>query len=253
MMSNASVAAGGEAQSNAEGLFRLENVPTGEVVVRGYDGTHAVSTVTVQVSECDALAPVTLTMSAGGSIAGVVRRSDGTPLAGAKLTLSHRSIGFVNTLSDAEGRYRFDQIPPVVVRLEVQEAGRHTATNFQVNEGEMIEKDLTLFGTGSGELRGRITAGGMPLPGAQVLVACNRGPGGMDLFYARTGEDGTYRLPEMPDGAYMVLLSSTTQFRGVHIRSGSSETVDLDAATRPQRVAAPEQPEPSEPQSGEPQ
>jgi hypothetical protein len=61
-------------------------------------------------------------MSSGGAVTGVVRRGDGTPLPGAKLTLSHRSIGYLNEVSDAEGRYRFDQLPANLLRPEVQES-----------------------------------------------------------------------------------------------------------------------------------
>jgi protocatechuate 3,4-dioxygenase beta subunit len=239
MMSNTSLLAGGEAQSDAEGLFRLQHVSAGPIIVRGYDGTHAVSTVMVEVSECDKLEPVTLTMSAGGSITGVVRRSDGTPFPGARLTVSHKSIGFVNAISDAAGHYRFDQLPPVMVRLDVQDKERHLTTNLTVLDGEIVERDLTLFGEGAGELRGRITAGGMPLAGAQLLVVTNRGTG-MDVFNPRTEKDGTYRVPALPDGGYLVLVSSTNRAAGAYVRAGSVETVDLDVAVAPQTLPIPE-------------
>lgn len=238
MMGNASIDAASQAETDMEGRFRLEHVSRGEVLVRGYDGSHAVTTVAVQVADCDAQEPIKLTMSSGGVVTGVVRRGDGTPLPGAKLALSHRSIGYLHTLSDAEGRYRFDQLPANLLRLEVQESGHHTMVSVLVKDGESVEKDIALVGEGQGEIRGRITAGGKPLRGVQIHVATALAASTMDIHFPTTDEDGTYRVTGLAEGAYLLVVSSTFRTAVANVEAGQVVTADIDVAATPERLAA---------------
>lgn len=234
MMGSSSLDAASQAESDLEGRFRLEHVGAGNVLIRGYDGSHAVTTVTVKVEDCAAVQPVKLTMSSGGGIAGVVRGGDGTPLPGARVMVTHRSIGYVNTVSDAEGRYRFDQLPATPVRLEVQVSGQHTVDSVEVKDGEVVDKNISLFGGGMGEIRGRITAGGKPLRGVQLLIAMNHGDGGMDMRSPATDQDGNYRVTALSDGGYLIMVASTSRAEVVSVQSGSVETKDIDLAAPPQ-------------------
>ncbi|WP_437648967.1 carboxypeptidase regulatory-like domain-containing protein [Sorangium sp. So ce362] len=236
--SQGSMDAASEAQSDLDGRFRLEHVPAGEILVRGYAGGYATTTASVQVSGCDDLAPIDLVMSTGGSIVGVVRGSDGKPAAGVRLMASHRSIGFVNTVTDAEGRYRIEQLPPVSVRLELIDTAQRTVVHVGVKDGETVEQNLALLAKGSGEIRGRITSGGKQLRGLQVQVVCNQGDSGLDMRYLTTGGDGTYRATDLPDGTYMVFVSSTMRASSAHVRGGSVAEVNLDLVEQPKPADA---------------
>ncbi|WP_437674540.1 MSCRAMM family protein [Sorangium sp. So ce131] len=236
--SQGSMDAASQAQSDLDGRFRLEHVPPGEILVRGYAAGYAATTTGVHVSVCDELAPIELAMSTGGSIVGVVRGSDGKPLAGARLVASHRSIGFVNTVTDAQGHYRFEQLPPVVARLELLDTAQHTVVHVGVKEGQAVERNLALFPKGSGEIRGRITSGGKPLQGIQVQVACNQGEGGLDIRSPTTDSDGTYRATALPDGAYMVMVTSAGRAMAAHVRGGGVAEADLDVAELPRPADA---------------
>ncbi len=219
-----------QAQSDDDGRFTLEHVPPGTVLVRGYDGSFAVATVTVAATDCAALAPVKLTLSAGGGIAGVARRADGAPLAGARLSISDRSIGFVNVRSDGDGRFRFDAVPAGDVRIELEHRGQRTMTYVEVKDGETVTQDMTLFASGDGELRGHVTAGKRPIAGARLLVAANHGrQEGIALYFPVTGEDGSFRIPSLPEGNYLVSVMSTTSSRGLQVHAGATANVDLDA------------------------
>jgi len=233
-MSDASMETANQAQSDDKGRFHLDHVPSGPLIVRGYDGSSAVSTVTVDIGDCNALTPIKLIMSPGGSIHGVARNADGTPLAGAKLTVTARSIGFINTISDAEGRYRFDQIPAGGMRLELYYKGQRTLQFIGVRDGEDLQKDMTLFPEGKGELHGRITAQGKPLAGARLLIAANHGRDkGLGSFYPVTDADGNYRVTNMPQGVYLVSVMSTNAGGGIRVHEGKVETLDLDVAPPP--------------------
>lgn len=227
-MSDVALEAAAQAQTEDDGSFTLPNVPKGTIAVRGYDGSNAVSTVNVEVGECDRVEPVKLVMSPGGSIAGVAREPDGKPIAGARLTLMHRPIGFVNTVSDEEGRFHFDQVPPGAVRLMMQRGDQVTVTGVMVEEDKETQQDITLPPQGAGELRGRITAGGKPLPSARLMVATHLGEeGSVGLYYPMTAEDGSYRVSGLPPGVYLVSVMSTSTGDGVQVKAGEVATLDL--------------------------
>jgi hypothetical protein len=242
-VSDMSMEAAKQTQSDDNGRFKLDNVPSGPVMIRAYDGSHAVTTATLDVGDCAKLEPIKLTMTLGGSITGIVNGRDGKPLPFAKLVLSHRSVGFVNTQSDAEGRFRFEQIPAVVVRIEAQHRGQHTVVFSTVKEGSQVEQNISLFAKGTGHLRGRISAAGRPLAGAQLLVASNHGmEEGVDIYYPLTSKDGTYQLEGIPEGTYLVSVSSTTRSTGVNVKGGEVTTQDLDIADKPPPPPPPRQP-----------
>jgi hypothetical protein len=232
--SDMSMEAAKQTQSDDKGRFKLDNVPSGPVMIRAYDGSHAVTTASLEVGDCAKLAPVKLMMTLGGSITGLVNGGDGKPLPFARLVLSHRSVGFVNTLSDAEGRFHFEQIPATVVRIEAQYQGQHTVVFTTVKEGSQVEQNLSLFAKGTGTLRGRITAGRKPLAGAQLLIASNHGlEEGVDIYYPLTQKDGTYQIEGLPEGTYLVSVTSTTRSTGVTVKSREVTTQDLDLADKP--------------------
>jgi hypothetical protein len=219
-----------QAESADDGSFTLEHVPRRTVLVRGYDGDHAVTTTTVDVGECDEQTPVVLTMSAGGAVEGVARRADGTPLAGARVSLSDRSVGFVNTASDRDGRFRFDAISEGDMRLELEDGGQRAVTYVRVRNDETVTQDMTLFDRGNAELRGHVTAGGKPIAGARLLVASNHGrQQGIAMYFPVTGPDGGYHVESLPEGHYLVSVMSTMASRGVQVRGGEATFADFDA------------------------
>jgi Carboxypeptidase regulatory-like domain len=226
-------------RSGDGGRFRIAHVPRGTIVVRGYDGDHAPSTETVEISDCARMAQVKLVMSRGGSIAGVARRADGTPLPGARVAVSERSLGIVNAWSDGEGRFRFDDLPATGVRLELDHGGQTALKLVGVKGGETVNQDLALFPEGDGELRGRVVGGSQPIAGARLLVASNRGRArGIALYMPTTGEDGAFRVPALPEGAYLVTVLSTPEGQGVHVEAGEVTKADFDVS-KAQRAGEP--------------
>jgi len=247
MMGPTSFDASSEAQSDAEGRFRLEHVPLGDVLVRAYDGSHAVTTLATTVAACDKLAPVRLRMTAGGGLTGVVTGGDGKPVGGARLTLTHRSVGFVNTLSDDDGHYRFDKLPPGGMRIEAQRGTQRALAMVTITDGETAIRDLPFPAEGTGEVRGQVTAGGKPLSGMQLLLAANDGSGLMNMNYPVTGQDGTYRVAGLPEGKYVVIVSSTNQVLSAQVDKGAVQTVDIDVAVTPRPPTRPQPPADDDP------
>ncbi len=219
-----------QAQSGDDGSFSLPHVPKGTLLVRSYDGDYAVTSATVEVGECAKLTPVKLTMTTGGSVTGVARSADGKALSGARVTVSDRPIGFVNATTDHDGHYRLDMLPPGLVRIELEHKGQQTMTYVQIKDGDTVKQDLSLFGGGNGEIAGTVTAGKKPVSGMRLLVAANHGRDkGIALYFPVTAEDGSFRVPSIPAGNYLVSVMSTTEGRGVQVNSGDVVRLDLDA------------------------
>ncbi|WP_437534884.1 carboxypeptidase-like regulatory domain-containing protein [Sorangium sp. So ce726] len=227
-MSEVSLEAAAQATSESDGSFILGGVPKGTVVLRGYDGLNAVSSIHLQIAECDRVQPVTLVMAPGGGVAGVARAPDGSPLGGVRLTLLHRAIGFVNTTSDDDGRFRFDQIPAGPIRLMMQRGEQVVVSGIVIQEGKTIDADIRLPRQGRGELRGRVVAGGKPLSSVRLMVASSTADGGVEIHYPMTAEDGNYRVSSLPPGPYLVSVVSTSIGRGTRLRPGEVTTLDLE-------------------------
>jgi protocatechuate 3,4-dioxygenase beta subunit len=215
--------------SGTDGSFRLEHVPHGAMLVRGYDGDNAPSSVSVDVKDCDKLSPVKLVMSPGGSVEGRARRADGSKLPGARLTIVDRLVGIVNTRSDADGNFRFDDLPAGNFRVQLDSGSASAMTFVQVREGATSHLDMTLFEEGTGELRGTVKTGDKPLAGARLLVAANHGRAkGVAMYFPVTGADGSFRVPSLPQGAYLVNVMSTPAGQGIEVKKGETATIDID-------------------------
>ena len=223
-----------QAESERDGSFRLANVPLGNVIVRAYDGGHAVTTTTLEIADCAKLEPVKLVMSGGGSVVGVARSGDGKPLSGARLTLSERSVGFVTAMTDEEGRFRFEQLAAGSAHIELSHQGRNALQGVEVESGKEVHQDITLVADGTGGLRGRVTAGGKPLPGVKLVVIAGHGrKQGLDAYYPVTGADGTYQVDKLPEGAYIVNVISHSASRGAPVKPDEVATVDIDLSGQP--------------------
>lgn len=225
------IQAANEAVSETDGSFQLDHVPHGTVLVRGYDDDNAVSSVTIEVGECDKLAPVKLTMSPGGSVEGTARTSDGKPIAGARVSITERAVGIVNTYTDAEGYYRFDALPAGVFRIELDHEQQSALKFVMVRDGGDTKLDLTLFAAGTGKLEGKVTAGDKPIAGARLLVASNHGRAqGVAMYFPTTGPDGAFSVPSLPAGAYLVSVMSTPAGAGVEVKKDETATVSIDVS-----------------------
>lgn len=246
VMGTTSIDAASQAESDQNGAFQLENVPLGSVMVRAYDGTHAVSAVEMTIDTCAALAPIKVEMSGGSSLSGVVKDSDGKPVSGARLTLSNRGTGFVETTADGAGRYRFEKLPPGGMRLEAIAGTQRAMLLVGVSSAAEVEQDITFPAEGKGEIRGRITANGSPLPGIQLTVISNSGSGMLASRNPVTAADGGYRVTGLRDGVYAVIVGSTGQVAQAKVDQGSTESVDLDVAVLPERGKVPERARPAE-------
>ena len=91
----------------------------------------------------------------------------------------------------------------------------------------------------SGTLTGKVTlsGGGRPLAGAVVTVLT---PNGVEAAKTSTRSDGTYRIPGLAPGSYLVKVSSigysVREFPGTTISAGGTATVDATLEERPAQL-----------------
>lgn len=238
-MNRVSMDADRQTTSGVDGRFHIEHVPAvPELMVRGYDGSHAASTLMLDVSSCAAAKSVELVMSEGATIAGIARAGNGLPLAGGRVTLTQRVTGFVNAITDADGRYRFESIPDGMARLELTHQGQSNSVLVRVEDGIDVERDIELAAQGTGELSGRITAGDKPIAGLRLLVAASSGPErGFDMRFPVTDALGAYRVTQLPPAHYVVKVLSSVTSAGVDITQDTPTKLDLDVSA-PRRRAS---------------
>lgn len=141
-----------------------------------------------------------LTMfEAPGTLTGVVRDTDGAPLAatvrvpatGVAVTTDPATGGY--TLSHRAGTYQVE-ITSYGMRLQTREV--------TFKSGRTTTLDATLTASGAGALSGVVTdAAGNPLAGAKVAL------GGTPLPVAVTGADGRYAFDEVAEGTYPLTVT----------------------------------------------
>ncbi|MFT3775218.1 MAG: carboxypeptidase-like regulatory domain-containing protein [Minicystis sp.] len=217
--------------SEDDGSFRLEHVPRGSVMVRGYDGDNAATSITVDAKDCSKIEPIKLVMSPGGSVEGTARTAEGKPIPGARLSIVERAVGVVNAVSDATGHFHFDDLPAGVFRIQLDHQGQSALKFVQVRENATTQIDVSLFGGGSGELKGKVVAGDKPLAGARLLVASNHGRNaGVAMYFPVTAADGSFRVPSLPAGAYLVSVMSTPAGTGVEIKKDETANLNIDVS-----------------------
>jgi RNA polymerase sigma factor (sigma-70 family) len=204
-----------EATSTASGRVFLGPLPLGSYVVKahppGLDSTNLVTTQTVQVGEEPATIQLTLNSSlkTRPAVAGQVTLA-GVPLVDAEIGLSPLEPGQKGqwARSDAEGRYRFDEVLLGAAHLRAtytppgQDSGR--SRNVSVGEIAIANSGDTVvdiaFGTGSGVVEGVVTIGGQPVADVSVGVHVR----GDESVFTTTDTNGYYAVEAISEGRISV-------------------------------------------------
>ncbi|HEY1011299.1 MAG TPA: carboxypeptidase-like regulatory domain-containing protein, partial [Herpetosiphonaceae bacterium] len=182
--------------------------------------------------------PATPTATPGpqdlGTLTGVVRANNGSPIAGAEVRAMMAGVA-VNAFTDSQGRYTL-MAPPGDYRLQAVASGYASVQSSALLErGQTVTKDWTLFpispptatptsSPATGALSGVISGSGGPIAGATV-----RALGGGAAWSAVTDSQGRYSLA-VPAGGYGVEATAPGFQRAqaqAQVAAGQSATVDL--------------------------
>ncbi len=175
----------------------------------------------------------TMAPSPRGVVRGVVRGADGTPVAGAALTLIDphgRQVG--RAAAGEDGRYAL-AAPGSGTYVLVAAAGDREPQAVTVIAGEK-PADVDVVLPGSGGLAGVVHGSkGGPLPDARLVVTDARGE---VVGTGTTGADGAYSFDGLPAGAYTLAVSAPSH-RPVAVpvevgRARTRQDVDLPPGAR---------------------
>ncbi|MFG0319204.1 MAG: carboxypeptidase regulatory-like domain-containing protein, partial [Planctomycetota bacterium JB042] len=229
------------AESDADGRFRFEAAPVGELVVkvRTDDRPEALAHVAAAVGET---ASVTVVLEEGHALHGLVKTERGIPVAGARVRVAASAIDlssaqrgeFVDdardTTSDDAGRFTVRGLSEgefdVVARESRHAAGkvRRVAVPRAAAAGAVV----VVLPAGR-TIAGRVVGpDGEAIPRAVVGCTPKRGMFGMDLtatvrpkdaedlggVWTVAGEDGRFESPPLPDGSFMVVAEADGFSRG---------------------------------------
>ncbi len=140
-----------------------------------------------------------MVMKKGLTVSGIVRDSEGRPLPGATVAQGSDRWGthYPDTKTDAEGQFRFTQVPPGEIVLTVQVKGHapDLKTIPVVPDLPVVEFRLGPPRT----LRGRVVDGdGQPLADTLVVADTWRGHRSLSIR-TQTGDDGRFQVDDLSD------------------------------------------------------
>jgi len=220
-------------RTDAEGRFRLEDLPAGPLDLMVSAPGYKQKTVhAVEVPEAGG-PPLEISLVRGETLTGTVTDSHGDPMTRVTIRVFLNEAGSGNAqpldgITDGEGRYRLDGLE---------------AANYGVNlvspEGGLLSAAVTVrpgvnhldFTFPGGEVEGRVLdRSGAPIPGAVVNLQGVVPPGMPSSTTAAA--DGTFRLRSVADGDYFLTaeaegFASTAEPEEVHVAGQALQGVEL--------------------------
>ncbi len=219
-----------EGVTDANGRFRIENVPDGEVAITvlapGYAEEYALLDVPETVS-------AEIALPRAGRLAGIVRWANGTPLAGAVVGI-HPGEKAVNgrmpktsIRTAPNGGFRFEGLYPGKYFLSVS-AYREDDQDFaprRTGPHAPPQGDIELVVEPAGSVSGVVVDdAGEPLEDVTVEVLI-----GPDRRRGATAVDGSFRIGGLTPGTYDVIANPRGEGGGRDHAEARTERVDVPA------------------------
>ncbi len=218
------------AASDGTGRFRFPHVRPASYSVEARASAGVAPRQTLAVTESDRTVEITLTMTSGTTINGVVSGLRPELLSQVQV-MAHATAYFDSTYTDASGRFSLPHVPPGVVALEATTSFRDgTSVNSSVeippgNSGSIIDVELVFSGQSSAH--GVVSRGGKSVAG--VIVSFSPQDSSIPTRgRATTDAMGHYEVNGLSDGRYFVLITG----EGVRYQRAavvlSASTMDIE-------------------------
>jgi RNA polymerase sigma factor (sigma-70 family) len=195
-----------------EGRFRIEKARAGTNSVHVEAEGYAEADVTVTVAPGRETTGVEVRLERGDSVEGVVVTETGDLVPNARIYQrsmpsdeSQRQT-LAEEFTDSEGRFRLENVKPKLRKVTAWHP-EHGAGVAACSPGD---SDLHIvLVTSVGSVEGIVTLAGVPANGAKVsLTPENILEPMVGNISAKSAADGTYKLTEVPPGAYKVSVSA---------------------------------------------
>jgi hypothetical protein len=170
-------------------------------------------------------------VSGGPPVRGQVRRADGSPVAGATVTLIDRGGRQAGRgCSEPDGSYRLRTPGTGTYTLVAVAASHQPYASMVVVSGQPADVDVVLAAASSLAGTVRAAGSGTPVPGATASLADS---GGEIVAVGTTDQAGRYVLSDLPAGRYTLAVSAPScqpAALPVVIGEGSRATQDAELA-----------------------
>jgi protocatechuate 3,4-dioxygenase beta subunit len=225
--------------TDASGRFRFERLTPARYSLTASLRSQSTSPVEVVVVEGDVGREVTLVLSAGATIRGMVTGLSEALRAGANVSANGPEDYFANTRTGADGSFELTGVPTGLINLmaragDFMSGSRSASAQVTITEGQLEAAADIVFESGF-RLDGHVTRGGKPV--ADAMVNAFPEGGGRGGAFGRTDEAGAFALEGLQEGTYNVTANSMTG--GTPLRQSVSVSGDqtLDLVFPPARLA----------------
>ena len=230
-----SLTAGGQGSRNDQGTladeggrFRFDHVPAGRYSAAAARQRDVTKPVPVVVLDGQPTTDVIVVFAVGAVIKGTVTGLSPADLPG--LSIFYRGGNGLagNVKAGADGRFEIGGAGEGTYSLSgtLPRGGagisRNVTREVVVAAGQTEVETELAFAPG-GTISGTVTRGGSAVPGAFLVASQRGGSGTRNFATGSAGDDGTFRLSDLPNGSYS-LSARVTQADMV----GAQKTVELD-------------------------
>jgi hypothetical protein len=210
------------ARSKEDGSFTLDGIPGGDIVLTVGARDHAYRELTVFVDE--KTPPQEITLSSGGTIAGIVMTTSGVAVKG-RVILQGPGVGHFGETNEA-GQFSFKQRPPGRYRVSADTSAGSATQEVELHQDEIKEGIVLIVGAGR-SVRG-IVRGLRPeqVQEAHLLLQTESDN---TSFSARPDERGAYAINGVPPGgAVMRVFGAGLEFqKPVDVPADQDVTLDI--------------------------
>lgn len=191
--------------TDAEGRFRLDGIPPGDMQVIAMHGDHAPGgSELLHLEAGERVGSLELTLPHGGVVAGRVVDADGYPMPRVRVQLVSDHDPFPRVaVTDGHGRFELDRVhgpstvsahpvglPPAQQKLEVASNARH---HLELRVAESAHR-----------LAGRVVDADADPVGDAVVRVHARGDGSSVMRTAHSASDGSFEVTALPEPPYRV-------------------------------------------------
>jgi hypothetical protein len=195
-----------QVRTDGSGNFLFENLKAGRYKISAQSSGGAAAAQEVVLGENQRVDGVSLTLASGALLRGTISGLPPAQLGGIRVSVSSDDYQAGATTDDA-GAFTIKDVPPGVYRLMAYTVmvGVRAQKSVEVPAGA-TEVPVEIVFEGSGRLAGRVTRAGKGI--GQLFVSAVPDPPGASTVRAsaRTDDDGSYALENLPDGNYQVTV-----------------------------------------------
>ncbi len=197
-----------EGTTAADGSFTLRGVPEGKYTLRARTTDGQTGRVTLEIAADREGVRIPLLADGSATLTGRVVDEDHLPVAGlVAVAIQVPYDRDRRTVSDADGRFRFEHLSASSTSVYFEGRDRVTETDFELTSGATTNI-TTVVRRKDAVIRGRVVSESGPTPGVWVIGSPAEPSGAFSPNRAMTREDGSFELAGLQRYAHLLTVES---------------------------------------------